>query len=57
MKYRVFFEPMDIECPDRHNIDLFARDKINKNGYIISKVLPIDEDGFIIEQPKAHAPL
>ena len=43
---------MDIECPDRNHLDLFARDKINKDGYTISKILPIDEDGFIVEQPK-----
>jgi len=60
MKYRIFFVPTDVEFKPK-NSDLIkeAHEFWDVNGMDIEilKVLPIDEDGFIIEQPKAHAPL
>jgi len=51
MKFIVYFEPMDIDAKSRGEV----RGIINMaNGFhfIISKILPVDENGFIIEQPK-----
>ena len=51
MKYRIHFEPMDIEgtSPDDCEAYYITQRDCKPN---ISKILPIDKDGFIIEQPK-----
>lgn len=50
MRYRVYIEPMDIECSERKDLELFARVHISKGTYTISRILPIDKDGFPIKQ-------
>jgi len=55
MKYRIYFEPIDMEGNSPEHIkEIFRWEHIAAS---ILKVLPLDKDGFIIEQPKAHAPL
>ena len=60
MKYIVYFEPTDIEFePESSDLVKEANKYWNINGMDVKilKVLPTDNDGFIIEQPKAHAPV
>jgi len=69
MKYRIHFQPMDIEAdsPEKASKKLFNNlFPDNCKGWrtgrlelipVISKILPVDKDGFIIEQPKAYAPM
>jgi len=63
MKYRLHFEPMDVNDKTREQIELIYRDMKEKckDGDIvygsdlipdIRKIVPIDEDGFPIEQKK-----
>ena len=53
MKFRIWFEPMDIEINTGlvNLYDAIEKQKI-RESISISKILPIDEDGFPIEQPK-----
>ena len=49
MKFVVYFEPMDIEANSRGEV----RGIINmENGFnfTISKILPVDKDGFTVRQ-------
>jgi len=57
MKYRIFFEPIDMEGDTPEEAKWIVQMEMDAKQHVISKVLPIDEDGFIIEQPKTHAPL
>ena len=50
MKYRVFFEPLDLEAKNSHNaMEKYYFDKIEPP---ISKILLIDKDGFVIESKR-----
>lgn len=49
MKFVVYFEPMDVEAKSRAEV----RGIINMaNGFhfTISKILPVDKDGFTVRQ-------
>jgi len=57
MKYIIYSEPFDIEANSIEEARVLFMVEMKTLGPIIAKILPTDEDGFIIEQPKAHAPL
>jgi len=51
MKFRIYLEPVDVEASSPKD----AKQRIQYNeGWMfeVRKILPIDEDGFPIEQPK-----
>lgn len=49
-KYILYFEPEDIEADTREEARINYRLSFKRPS--ISKILPLDGDGFVIEQPK-----
>ena len=53
VKYRLYFEPMDYEAKDRDQvIEKYFSDGVEPP---ISKILLIDEDGFVIRQTSLNS--
>lgn len=57
MKYRIFFEPMDVEAHDRYEAIGDYNRKVLKCGMIIDsdapsimRILPVDSDGHVIKR-------